>query len=118
MGRRIADATAIGYAGKHDQESPYVAEEGRDYRRLLDDLADADGRSGRGRDGHPGDISLNGGKRWIGQGNFHSAASPASRRPVAGSPRYRSRTSAQTRRRMRNRLLVTIAGFVYLALLA
>lgn len=37
MGQGIDGPTAAGRAGKHDQESPYFAAEGLDYRRLLDD---------------------------------------------------------------------------------
>lgn len=73
MGQRIDGATAIGYAGKLDQESPYFADEGPDYRRLLDDLSGADGRSDHGRDAHPGHISLIGGERRA------SASSPSIR---------------------------------------
>ena len=118
MGKRIDGATAIGYAGKPGQESPYFADEGLDYRRLLDDLSGADDRSDHGRDAHPGHISLIGGEGRISRGNLPSVISPASRRPVSGPPRRSAMTSTQTHRRMRNRLLVAIAVFVYLALLA
>jgi hypothetical protein len=117
MGQRIDGATAIGYASSHDRESPYFAEEGLDYRRLLDDLTGASGRSVHGCDPHPGHIWLVGDEGRISRGNFRSARSPASGRRVAGPSRRCAMTSTQTHRRMRNRLLVGIALFVYLALL-
>jgi hypothetical protein len=118
MGQRIDWAIAIDYAGRHDLESACFAEEGLDYRRLLDDLCGADGRIERGHDPSPGHISLIDDERRISRWNFRSATSPASGRQGAGSSRRCATTSPQTHRRMRNRLLVGIALFVYLALLA
>lgn len=121
MGQRINGATAIGYAGKRDQESPCFADEGRDYRRLLDDLSGADGRGDCGRDAHGGRISLIGGERRTSRGILPSTASLASRLPVAGVPTRCAMTNVQLHRHHRhhrNRLLVPVTLLIYLALLS
>jgi hypothetical protein len=117
MGLRIDGATAIGYAGKDDAESPYSADEGRDYRRLLDDLNDAGGYCDRGRDAHHGRISPILDERRIGRAIFASATSPAFRLPVAGVPTRCAMTNVPLHRHYRKRLLVAVALLGYLALL-
>ena len=118
MGQRIDGATAIGNVREHDREFHFVAEEGLDLRRLLDDLSAADGRSERGHDAHPGHISLVDGERCISRGKLLSITSPGSRQTAVGSLGRCAMRSPQTHRRTRNRLRVAVAVFVYLGLLA
>jgi hypothetical protein len=117
MGQKIDGATAIGYAGKHDEESLYSADESRHYRRLFDDLTDAEGCCDRGRDARRGRISPIRDERRIGRGIFPSATLPAFRLPVAGVPTRCAMTNVSLHRHYRNRLLVAVALLVYLALL-
>jgi hypothetical protein len=118
MGQRFDGTTALDSARNRDRDSYCFAEEGLDFRRLLDDLSAADGRSERARDAHPGHVSLTGGERSISRENLPSITSLTPEQPVPGSLRRGVMTSPQTHRRMRDRLLVAVAMFVYLALLA